>query len=60
MLSNVLLDLGEALAVNPRCAAVDPTALEGKAQNVTPIDLVVQGVEPIVGRVLRLGVQRRL
>jgi hypothetical protein len=56
----VLLDRGKALAVNPRCTTVVMAACVGEAQNIPVIDLVVQRVESIVGRVLRFGVQCRL
>ena len=56
----ILLDVVETLAVDPWHAAVSPTALIGEAQNITAINLVVEGVKPIVWRVLRFGVQRRL
>ena len=39
---------------------VGPAAFVGEAQDVAAIDLVVEGVEAVVGRVLRFGVQRRL
>ena len=57
---SVRLDVRETLAVDPLCAVVDTTADEGPLQDVSPIQLVVQSVEPVVRRVLRFGVQRRL
>ena len=56
----VRLDVREGLAVDPRCAAVGTAAGVGEPQDVAAVHLVVQRVEPIVGRVLRFGVQRRL
>ena len=60
LVRTVRLDVREALAVDPRCAAVGTAAHVGEPQNVAAVHLVVQGIEPIVGRVLRFGVQRRL
>jgi hypothetical protein len=56
----VRLDVRERLAIDPRRAAVEPAARQGPRQNVTTEHLVVQRVEPIGGRALRFGVQRRL
>ena len=60
LVASRLLDVVETLAVNPRHAAIVQAADVGKRQDVSAIHLVVQGVEPVVGRVLRFGVQRRL
>src|SRR6516162_2098202 len=54
------LDLCEGFAVHARFAAVGTTAFVGVAQHIPTIDLVVQRVEPIVRRLLRFGLQRRL
>jgi site-specific DNA recombinase len=53
-------DVLERLAVDPRRAAVGAAADVGPFQDVATVHLVVQRVEPIVGRLLRFGVQRRL
>src|SRR5262245_28670026 len=56
----VRLDVLEGLAVPPRGAVVGTAALVGELQDVPPIHLVVQPVEPIPRRSLRFGMQRRL
>ena len=55
-----LLDVVEALAVDPGHAAISQAADKGPLQDVSAVHLVVQGVKPVVRRVLRFGVQRRL
>jgi hypothetical protein len=56
----VRLDVLEGLAVDSRCAVVGAAAQVGELQDVSSIHLVVQSVEPITGRSLRFGMQRRL
>ena len=58
--SAVRLDVRKALAVDSRCPAIIAAADEGPLQDVSAIQFVVQRVEPVVRRVLRFGVQRRL
>src|SRR5262249_29635815 len=53
-------DVRELLAVYPRCALVGAALRIGMGQNVFTADLVVQGVEAVVGFCLRFRVQRRL
>jgi hypothetical protein len=54
------LDVLERLAVESRRATVGTAAGVGPRQHVSSVQLVVQRIEPIVGRLLRFGVQRRL
>src|SRR3954463_10518207 len=56
----VRLDVLERLVIDPRCAAVGTAADVGPSQHVATVHLVVQHVEPIVGRSLRFGMQRLL
>ena len=56
----VRLDVLEGLAVHPRRAVVGTAAQVGELQDVSSVHLVVQPVEPIPGRSLRFGMQRRL
>jgi len=56
----VRLDVVEGLAVHPRGAVVGAAAQVGELQDVPPVHLVVVGVEPILRRSLRFGMQRRL
>jgi hypothetical protein len=60
LVSSVRLDVRETLAVDTRRTVVLTTADECPLQDVSTIQLVVQRVEPVVRRVLRFGVQRRL
>ena len=50
--------LVERLLIDSRCSLVGQAARVGEAQNVTAPHLVVQRIEPIVGRSLRFGMQR--
>jgi hypothetical protein len=56
----IRLDVRERLAVDPRRATVGSAAVEGKAQNVATVHLVVNRIEAIAGRSLRFGMQRLL
>jgi len=56
----IFLDVPECLAVHPGRAVVGTAAIVGMLQDVPAVQLVIEGVEPIVRRVLRFGVQRRL
>jgi hypothetical protein len=56
----VLLDVLERLAIDARRSVVLLTDAVGVSEHVRPIHLVVQRVEPIAGRSLRFGMQRRL
>src|SRR3954469_7055142 len=56
----VRLNVLEGLAVDSRCTVVGPAAQVGEFQDVSSVHLVVQPVEPITGRFLRFGMQRRL
>src|SRR5208337_3513520 len=49
LVSSVRLDVREALAVNPRRAAIIATAHEGPLQDVSAIQLVIQRIEPNPG-----------
>ena len=56
----IRLDVLERLAVDPWCAAVGTATRVGRLQHIPAVHLVVQRVEPIVGRPLRFGMQRLL
>ena len=56
----VRVDVREVLAVHPRCALVGAALGIGMRQDVLAADLVVQGVEAILGFCLRFRVQRLL
>ncbi len=58
--SSIRLDVRKALAVDSRRPAIIAAADESPLQDISAIQLVVQRVEPIVRRVLRFSVQRRL
>src|SRR5438105_6472516 len=57
---SVLLDVVELLAVHSRSSAMGLAAFVGEAQNILPVHLVVQSIEPIARRSLRFIVQRLL
>jgi len=52
-------DVLEGPAVHPRGAVVGAAAQVGELQDVPPVHLVVEGVEPRPRRSLRFGMQRR-
>ena len=56
----VRVDIREVLAVYSRCALVGAAQGIGMRQDVFAADLVVQGVEAILGFCLRFRVQRLL
>src|SRR4051794_9704147 len=59
-LAAIRLDVPESLAVDTRRTVVGTAAQVGELQDVSSVHLVVQPVEPITGRFLRFGMQRRL
>jgi site-specific DNA recombinase len=56
----IRLDVRERLTIDPRRATVGSAAVEGKAQDVATVHLVVQQVESVARRSLRFGMQRLL
>jgi hypothetical protein len=56
----ILLDVRERLAIDPRRTTVGAAAVEGEAQNVATVHLVIQQIEAIARRFLRFGMQRLL
>jgi hypothetical protein len=54
------LDIREVLPVHTRCALVGAALSVGMGQDIVAADLVVQGIEAIVGFCLRFRVQRHL
>ncbi len=57
---SVRLDVLKGLAVYSRGSAVGSAPVVGMTQDIFAVHFVVQRVEPLVGRFLGLGVQRRL
>jgi hypothetical protein len=60
LLNAVFFDVRELLAVDPRRTTVGTAAVEGEAQDVATVQLVVQRIEAIAGRSLRFGMQSLL
>ena len=56
----VRLDVLEGLSIHSRRTVVGTTKQVGELQDVSSVHLVVQPIEPITGRFLRFGMQRRL
>jgi hypothetical protein len=60
LLHPIRLDIRERLPVHARRAVVETATLVGMRQDVVPVHLVVQLVEPIAGRRFRLRTQHGL